>query len=307
MRRCAFMGLGICLLAVLPTYGQKKSVAEMLGHPADAKLLMIHADDLGLGHGVDEASFAALENRAVTTGSIMVPCPWFTEVAAYARAHPDADLGLHLTLTSEWKSYRWGPLASRRDVVGLLDPSGFFWPDTTPVAKSAKPEEVESEIRAQIETALKAGIHPTHIDSHMGTLFTPAFFPVYVKVAREYGLPFFALPIVTGAPAMASQIKESDAFPDALAMASSSVKPDQWLEYYIGIVRSLKPGLTEVIVHLGKDDAELQAITEGHPAFGSAWRRRDFDVLTSPEFRKALQDNHVVLVGWKEIKALQKH
>jgi len=310
MRRCALVGSGyffLCLLAAFPAFGQKRSAAELLGHPADARLLMMHADDLALGHGVDQASFAALEKRAVTTGSIMVPCPWFTEVAAYAKAHPDADLGLHLTLTSEWKSYRWGPLASRRDVVGLLDPAGCFWPDTPFVAKNAKPEEVEAEIRAQIETALKAGIHPTHLDSHMGTLFSPAFFPVYVKVAREYGLPFFALKIMTASPAMAGQINEQDVFPDSYAMASPSVKPEQWLEFYTGLVRSLKPGLTEVIVHLGKDDAELQAITEGHPAFGSAWRQRDFEALTSPEFRKALEDNHVILVGWKEINNLQKH
>ncbi len=306
MRKLVIIGLGLSLLAAFPVFGQKKSVAELLGHPADAKLLMIHADDLALGHGVDQASFAALEQRAVTTGSIMVPCPWFTEVAAYVRAHPEADLGLHLTLTSEWKSYRWGPLASRRDVAGLLDPAGYFWPDTPPVAKNARPEEVETEIRAQIETALRAGIHPTHIDSHMGTVFSPAFFPSYVKIARECGLPFFALKMMTASPAFAGQIKEQDVFPDAFAMASVSVKPDQWLEYYIGMVRSLKPGLTEVIVHLGKDDAELQAITEDHPAFGSAWRQRDFDVLTNPEFRKALDDNHVVLVGWKEIKNLYK-
>ncbi len=306
MRKSAIIA-GLMIMSWAGTsFGQKKSAAEMLGYPADAKLLMIHADDLALGHGVDQASFAALEKRAVTTASIMVPCPWFTEVAAYAKAHPDADLGLHITLTSEWKSYRWGPIASKRDVAGLLDPAGYLWPENPPVVKNAKAEEVEVEIRAQIETALKAGIHPTHIDSHMGTVFNPAFFAAYVKVAREFGLPFFALPVMTNAPSMAAAIKPDDVFPDGILMASPAVKADQWLEYYVGIVKSLKPGLTEVIVHMGKDDAELQAITEGHPDFGSAWRQRDFDVLTSPEFRRALDDNHVILVGWKEIKNHRK-
>jgi chitin disaccharide deacetylase len=297
----------LCILTALPAgaaFGQKKSVAERLGYPGNAKLLIIHADDLALSHSVDQASLAALAKGAVTTGSIMVPCPWFTEVAAYVREHPDVDLGLHLTLTSEWKSFRWGPLASRRDVIGLLDPMGYLWLDTPLVMKSAKPAEVEMEIRAQIETALKAGIRPTHLDSHMATLFAPAFFPVYVKLAREYGLPFFALRILTAAPALRSLIQDSDVIPDSYIMATESVKPERWGDYYLEAVRSLKPGLTEMIVHLGKDDAELQAITEGHPAYGSAWRQRDFETVTGAEFRKALEENHVILVGWKEIKKL---
>jgi predicted glycoside hydrolase/deacetylase ChbG (UPF0249 family) len=286
---------------------QKKSAAEQLGYPADSKLLIIHADDLAVAHSVDQASMAAIDKRAVTCGSIMVPCPWLTEVADYVKTHPDADLGLHLTLTSEWKNYRWGPLASRRDVAGLIDPGGYLWPDSPLVVKSAKPAEIEAEVRAQIETALKAGIRPTHLDSHMGTLFAAPFFPVYVKLAREYAIPFFALRAMTAAPAMREQIKDTDIIPDAIAMANESVKPERWMEYYLGIIRSLKPGLTEIIVHLGRDDAELQAITEGHPAYGSAWRQRDFEVMTSPEFHKALEDNHVILIGWKEIKNLRKN
>jgi len=310
MRKHSSFLLGVfclCFLTALPVgtaFGQKKSVAERLGYAADAKLLIIHADDLALSHSVDQASLAALAKGAVTSGSIMVPCPWFTEVAAYVKEHPDADLGLHLTLTSEWKNFRWGPLASRRDVIGLLDPMGYLRSDTPLVMKNAKPAEVEMEIRAQIETALKAGIRPTHLDSHMAALFAPAFFPVYVKVAREYGLPFFALRILTAAPALRSLIQDTDIIPDAYVMANETLKPERWTEYYLGVIRSLKPGLTQMIVHLGKDDAELQAITEGHPAYGSAWRQRDFETVTGAEFGKALEENHVILVGWKEIKKL---
>ncbi len=109
--------------------GEQKSLAERLGYPSDAKLLIIHADDLALARSVDAASFAALERKAAGSASVMVPCPWFTEVAAYAREHPDRDLGLHLTLTSEWKTYRWGPVTSKDQVPGLLDPAGYLWPD----------------------------------------------------------------------------------------------------------------------------------------------------------------------------------
>lgn len=292
--------LGLALLCPL-ALAQTKNAAEQLGYPADAKLLIIHADDLAVSHSQDRASFAALDRHAVSSASIMVPCPWLTEVAEYAKAHPDADLGLHLTLTSEWPSYRWGPAASRNEVPGLLGPDGNLWPDVPFVTKHATAAEVEKEIRAQIERAVKVGIRPTHLDSHMATLFNPAYFPVYVKVAREYGLPFLAMR-TPGAPAsMLALLKDTDILPDAIVMAAG-VKPENWASYYLGVVRSLKPGLTELIVHLAYDDAEMQAITEGHPAYGSAWRQRDFDVITSPEFQKALKDNQVTLIGWRQIK-----
>jgi len=284
---------------------QTQNLAERLGYPANAKLLIIHADDLGLAHSVDQASFAALDQRAVSSASIMVPCPWLSEVAAYAQTHPDADLGLHLTLTSEWKTYRWGPVASKDQVRGLLDPMGYLWPDVPPVVQNASPEEVEREIRAQVDAALRAGIKPTHLDSHMGTLFaSPAFFAAYVKVAREYGVPFFAPRIPNGPKDLLDLAEKNGFLLDGVAMAGEGVKPEGWPAFYAGILRTLKPGVTEMIVHLGHDDAELQAIAVEHPAYGSAWRQRDFDVMTSPEFKKALEENHIILIGWKDLKKL---
>jgi predicted glycoside hydrolase/deacetylase ChbG (UPF0249 family) len=303
MARRQLMSLALlCPLAL----AQTKNTAEQLGYPADAKLLIIHADDLAVSHSQDRASFAALDRHAASAASIMVPCPWLTEVADYAKAHPDADLGLHLTLTSEWRSYRWGPLASRNEVQGLLGPDGNLWPDVPFVVKHATAAEVEKEIRAQIERAMKVGIRPTHLDSHMGTLFIPAYFPAYVKVAREYRLPFLAVRTPGAPAAMLALLKDTDIVPDAIQIAGPTVKPENWASYYLGIVRALKPGLTELIVHLAYDDAEMQAITEGHPEYGSAWRQRDFDVITSPAFQQALKDNRVTLVGWKAIQAIAK-
>jgi predicted glycoside hydrolase/deacetylase ChbG (UPF0249 family) len=293
--------LGLALLGPL-ALAQTKTTAERLGYPADAKLLIVHADDLAVSHSQDSASFAALERHAASAASIMVPCPWLTEVAEYAKAHPGADLGLHLTLTSEWHSYRWGPAASRNEVPGLLGPDGNLWPDVPFVVQHATAAEVEKEIRAQIELAIKVGIHPTHIDSHMGTLFTPAYFPVYVKVAREFGLPFLAAR-PAGAPAsLLALLKDTDVLPDTIAIAGPATKPENWDSYYLGVVRSLKPGLTKLIVHLAYDDAEMQAITAGHPDYGSAWRQRDFNVITSAAFREALRENGVTLIGWKNIR-----
>src|SRR6266516_2540723 len=180
-QRRSWVGLLLVMLSAAALWGETKTVAERLGYPSDSKLLIIHADDLAVAHSVDSASFEALEKGAVTSASILVPCPWLTEVAEYAKAHPEADLGLHLALTSEWKTYRWGPVESKDKVPTLLDPSGTLWSQTAPVAAKARPEEAEREIRAQVEHALALGIHPTHLDSHMGTLFAaPGLFAAYV-------------------------------------------------------------------------------------------------------------------------------
>jgi len=294
------------LLALLAgATGQSKTVAERLGYSADSKLLIIHADDLAVAHSEDSASFGALDLGAVTSASIMIPCPWLDEVADYAKSHPDADLGLHLTLTSEWKTYRWGTVESKDEVPSLFDPSGYLWPTEDVAAQHIKADEVEREIRAQIERAFAMGIHPTHLDSHMGTLFTrPDLFAVYVKVAREYKLPFLAVRTPDAPAGLLSALSEKDIVLDSLVVADPRNAPADWPAFYATAIRNLKAGLTEIIVHLGHDDAELQAVMVDHPDYGAAWRQRDYNVVTSPEFKKVLQDNHVILIKWKDLKKL---
>ena len=298
--------LAYLLFASLPNcFAQSKTVAERLGYPRDAKLLIIHADDLAVAHSEDAASFDALDKHAATSASIMVPCPWLTEVAEYAKAHPDADLGLHLTVTSEWKTYRWGPVESKDKVPSLLDPDGYLWPETEPATKNIKAEDAEREIRAQIAKAMSLGIHPTHVDSHMGEFFErPDLFAVYLKVAHEYKLPFLATLGDQAPPALVALLSKNDIVLDSVVMAYPSVPADNWKNFYLDTIRNLKPGLTEMIVHLGHDDAELRAVTVDHPDYGAAWRQRDYEVITSPEFKKALEDNHVVLIHWSEIRKL---
>jgi predicted glycoside hydrolase/deacetylase ChbG (UPF0249 family) len=284
---------------------QSKTTAERLGYPAGSKLLIIHADDLAVAHSEDVASFDALDKHAATSASIMVPCPWLTEVAAYAKTHPDADLGLHLTLTAEWSTYRWGPVASKDTVPSLIDSSGYLWPETEPGKQHIKAEDAEREIRAQIEHAIAVGIHPTHLDSHMGMLFErPDLFAVYVKIARESKLPFLASLDSNTPASLSSLLSPNDVLINGIVMAYPEVSASNWKTFYLDAVRNLKPGITEFIVHLGHDDAELQAVTVDHPDYGAAWRQRDYDVITSPEFKKALEDNHVILVHWKDLKKL---
>src|SRR5256885_12786510 len=144
--------LSVILLVLTSSVPAKtRTVAERLGYPRDAKLLILHADDLGFAHSANAASFDALDKGLISSASIMMPTPWITEVAAYARAHPEADLGLHLTLTAEWDSYRWGSVASKDKVPSLFDPTGSFPSDVPAVARRAKAPEVEQELRAQID------------------------------------------------------------------------------------------------------------------------------------------------------------
>ena len=281
-----------------------KTLAERLGHPAGTKLLILHADDLGVAHSVDAASFDALEKGAISSASVMMPTPWVTEVATWMKAHPDADLGLHLTVTAEWATYKWGSVASKGRVPSLLDSTGVFPSDVAPVAKRAKPVEVERELRAQVERALALGIRPTHLDSHMGALFaTPELMAVYLRVARSYNLPFLALRGDPRTPPQAA-LRPNEIPLDTVVIASPEIPRDQWKQFYLDAIAHLEPGLTEMIVHLGYDDAELQAVMVDHPDYGSAWRQRDYDVVTSEEFRRALKDNGVVLVTWREIGKL---
>jgi predicted glycoside hydrolase/deacetylase ChbG (UPF0249 family) len=304
LRKFVFL-VSFCFVFCQGISAQTKLTAERLGYSADTKLLIIHADDLAVAHSEDSASFEALDRGAVTSASIIVPGPWLAEVADYAKVHPDVDLGLHLALTSEWKTFRWGSVESRDKVPSLLDSAGTLWPLTELVAKNAKPQEAEQELRAQVKQAMAVGIRPTHLDSHMGSTFaTPELFAAYVKVAHEFHLPFLAVRLNDERAKLLSLLSDKDILVDSVVIANPSVRPDQWKEFYLDAVKNMKPGLTEIIVHLGHDDAELQAIMVDHPDYGSAWRQRDVDVVSSPEMKKALEDNHIVLIKWRDLQKL---
>ncbi len=278
-----------------------------LGYPADAKLLIINADDLAMSHSENDASLTALDQKLVTSATVMVPAPWFGEVAAYARTHPDADLGLHLTLTAEWQTFRWGPVTPRTLVPSLVGPDGFFYSTTEEFARHAKVDEVETEVRAQIERAKSMGLDPTHLDAHMHALYaTPQLFAVLRKLAREYRLPIRMARNEQVFRDLLPYVDAADPFPDAIFSPQGDVQPAAWKDYYLNVVKNLQPGVTELFVHLAHDDAEMRAVTVNYPVWDAAWRQRDVDVISSPEFRKALADNHVILIGWRQIQRLMR-
>jgi len=238
----------------------------------------------------------------------MVPCPWLSEIAAFARANSQADLGLHLTLTSEWTSFRWGSIASRDKVSSLLDKDGYFPLLETKAAAQADPKEVEMEITAQIERARSLGIQPTHLDSHMGTLYqNKALFEVFLRVARSQKLPVrVAKTWFARADFLPSTLAADDVYIDRTLDINPTVAPQDWAKFYTDALKKLEPGITEVIIHLAYDDAEMRAATTNHPDWGAAWRQRDFEFFTSDAFRKVLQENNIKLITWREIGKLIK-
>jgi predicted glycoside hydrolase/deacetylase ChbG (UPF0249 family) len=149
---------------------------------------VIHEDDVGMSHGANAAFVELSRLGTCSSGSVMVPCPWFPEAAAIARADPGLDVGVHLTLTSEQTPYRWRPLTAPPRSAGLTDELGYFWPDV-PRARGADPAAVEAELRAQVDTALAAGIDATHLDAHMGTAQMPEFTAILRRLGRDYRLP----------------------------------------------------------------------------------------------------------------------
>ena len=182
--------MGVILITFLSYAQEQKSITEKLGYPVDAKLLIVHADDLGVAHSANAASVEAFKKKGITCGSIMVPCPWFPEIADIVKNNPEYDVGIHLTLTAEWNQYKWDGVLPASEIPSLINEEGYFYSDAGDVIKHANPEEVEKEIRAQIERALAFGIKPTHIDNHMGPLFMKQeLMKIYLKVGKDYNLP----------------------------------------------------------------------------------------------------------------------
>ena len=274
------------------------TLAERLGFAASDRVAVVHADDIGMCHAANEGAFEALERGAVTCGSIMVPCPWFREAAERARQSPALDLGIHLTLNSEWPHYRWGPVAGRGRVPSLLDEQGFLPRTALETVQRARPEEAEVELRAQIEMALAAGIDVTHFDSHMGTVFFPPFVDLYVKLARDYRIPVFAVrpekqALVRAGLAAAEPILrrvaetlEAAGFPllDAVDADSLDFPPGDGEAHTRMRMERLGRGVSYWIIHPAKEGEELRAITPDaharafeHGFYGGAASRSAFE------------------------------
>jgi len=296
----ALIFLTVCNLSFSQT------LAEKLGYKVTDKLLIINCDDVGMCHSANLAVIEGMENGLITSGTIMTPCPWFNEIAAYAGSHPEKDFGVHLTHTAEWKFYRWGSVASREKVKGLYDPEGYLWRSIEEVYASASPEEALIEGRAQLQKAINAGIKVTHIDSHMGTMqYRPDYLNVYVHLALEFNLPLRMAAQSTmeafGFPELRKQFEQKGiVFTDYFVYDELENYKDV-KSFWTNIIRNLKPGVTELFIHASKESEELKAIT-------NSWKTRVEEAATftsDPDIKKLIADEKIILIGYRPLMELQ--
>ena len=298
--------ISCCAVFVLTAVSaQNKAVLKKLGYPEDARLLIIHADDLGVSHSENMASIKALEQGPVNSASIMVPCPWFPEIATYARENSLLDFGLHLTLNAEWKYFKWGPVSSRDAVPSLLNSDGYFYSLVDSLNFTAKAKEVKLELTNQVLKALDAGIDVTHLDAHMGAaVSTPESLLAYIQVGQAFKLPVLLDGRVYDIPSeeIQAMLDDSVLVMDAIYSAGPQDFQSGMAAYYEKVFRELPVGISSLLIHLAYDDEEMQAVTIDHPNWGAAWRQADFDFFTSDACRQILEEEGITLVSWREIR-----
>jgi predicted glycoside hydrolase/deacetylase ChbG (UPF0249 family) len=272
------------------------SLAERLGYAPDAKLLIINCDDLGSSRSANVAVYEALRDGVATSSTLMVPCPWARDAAAMYRGE---DVGVHLTLNSEWETYRWGPITHS---PSLLDGDGGFPRTVQDAWDHADIDEVRRECRTQIERAIVWGFDVSHLDSHMGTLQLRAdFFDVYLELAVDFDLPL-RMPGASAEHAIGFPFRR-------LASEEGIVFTDHFVQCPVGARRriektlfDLRPGVTEVLLHPAIESDELRS---SHPDWAS--RVEDHAYLTNdPSFRDLVDRAGAILIGFRELRDLQR-
>lgn len=285
------------------------NLAQKLGYPENTKLLIIHADDAGLSHSENQATIKTLQNGFVNSYSIMTPCPWFFEMANFAKNNPQYDCGVHLTLTCEWENYKFGPVLPLSEVSSLTDQNGHFYKSRADFKNHAKPSEIKKELTAQIEKALQFGIQPTHLDSHMCSIgVTPEILEIYKELGRQYNLPVFINKQFVESISLSNEEYNFDDMlltDNLLIGCYNDFEKGELRNSYSKALDNAIPGLNVFLLHPAYDDFEMQGITVNHPNFGSAWRQIDFDFFTSEECGRKLKENNIQLVTWREIGSIR--
>ncbi len=320
-----FFTCTVCLASAAKA--NDSTYAEKLGYPKGSKVLILHVDDVGMSFDSNEGAINAITKGVATSCSVMMPCPWVPAFVQYMKQHPGIDAGLHLTLTAEWAGYRWGPLSGKNTTPGLVDAEGAMWHSVEEVIRHATPDEVEKEIRAQLERARSMGFEPTHFDSHMGTLLaTPEFIQRYVKLGIENKIPIMLpaghmLLIKEQTKAPQAQVQQLQAIGKMLWMAGLPVLDDlhnssyDWkiskeiavddkklqhfkTEKYIEGLHALKPGLTMMIMHCTATTVVFPFISDSGPV-----RKGDMLAMMDPALKKAIRDEGIILTTWREVMA----
>ncbi len=317
--------LTLTFLLPILLHAQDTTYAERLGYPKGARVLLIHVDDAGMSDESNQGAIVALTSGAATSVSVMMPCPWVPGFVKWLHEHPNIDAGLHLTLTAEWDDYRWVPLSGRKAVPGLVDTTGCLWASVAQVAQHATVDEVTMEMTAQLERARAMGFEPTHLDTHMGTVYaTQQFLMAYIQLGIKNHIPVM-LPggadkliiqqgslTVQQAPGIRALGKQLwDAGLPVLDdlhnfsydwkvppnTAGNDAKLDEWrTDKYIDALDILQPGVTMMIMHCTNASAAFGHISDSGPL-----RRGDMLAMLNPAFKKALHDKGIILTTWREL------
>ena len=285
--------------------------AEKLGFPVGSKVILLHCDDAGMCDEANTAIKRYFETGDLQSTAIMVPCPYAMELVEWAKTQKSPDVGIHLTLTSEWKTYRWGPVSETSKVPGLIDPEGKMWHDVPEVVTHASAGEVETEVRAQIDKVIAAGFNPSHIDTHMGTMYASLeYLKVFLKIAEEYKIPANAIDLSD--PAIAENFRK-EGYPittDVVELLNqyslpkldnfSSVPDGNTYEEkkanFFKLLNSLGPGLTEIIFHPSVETDNLKTIT-------GSWQQRVWEaqLFSDPVVKSFFADNNIIITTYREV------
>ena len=317
VKPAALIGVGFLVAVTLSAAvgsARAETFAERLGWPEGTRALILHVDDAGMSHDSNRGTIRAIEDGVANSLSVMMPTPWVPEIVRWIQRTPDHDAGLHLTLNAEWDDYRWGPLTGLGS-PGLIDEEGALWGDVAGVAAHASADEVEAEIRAQLDRARTMGFEPTHLDSHMGAVFaTPEFLERYLKVGMEEGIPVMfpgghnyfinqQRPARTEPYGDVAQMLWEAGLPvlDDLHSFSYGWPRAEKVANYVAAIRDLQPGVTMMIMHCTDPTEVFERISDsGQTRFG------DLEAMLDPDLKRAIEAEGVVLTTWRELSARRR-
>ena len=314
----------LLLLLLLCGTTQAQTYASKMGWKPTDRVIILHVDDVGMSFESNEGAIQAIEKGVASSWSIMMPCPWVPQVFHYLQKHPQTDAGLHLTLTSEWSEYRWHPLSGASLVPGLVDKEGAMHSNVADVVKNATPAEVDMEIKAQLDRCRKMGWEPTHLDSHMGTLFAhPDFLDKYVQLGINQHIPVMipaghltlmkiassldegtiqyirqvgaklwesGLPVIDDLHNFSYDWKPTDKMKSRASLRKFKSKK------YIDSFAGLKPGVTFVIMHCAGYSDILPHITNSGPL-----RQADLEAMLDPKLKSYLKKQGIIVTTWREM------
>ncbi|GAB4004239.1 hypothetical protein GCM10028808_01520 [Spirosoma migulaei] len=317
-----------CLLLITLTHlsvnAQTETYAEKLGFPKGKKVVILHVDDAGMSYESNVGTITAIDKGIANSTSVMMPCGWVPQFFDYLKKHPNTDSGVHLTLTSEWDNYRWSPVVGCKNAPGLCDEQGAFWHSVAQVVQHASANEVEAEIRAQLARYRAFGMQPTHMDSHMGTLFDPKFIMSYAKVAMEEKIP------VLFPAGHASLIFKVNNVPEPMQKLAQQVGKQLWdaglpvlddldgtsygwtlpagtpvtdaniqkykTQKFIELINSAKPGLTYIIMHCTSPTPTFDQISDSGQT-----RKGDMLAMMDPALKAFVEKEGIIVTNWKEL------